>query len=202
MSAMITASGTPARWARFHSVSTTREPCDEFRLDLTAPDAAAGRGVLVGGPVERERGFVLHTDDWISDDTSLPIVAGLAMTGTREALTAMTDPETGPGRSVLLLGYAGWGEGQLEDELAVIINHGGKILDVIVEHPVYGELKANLMLTSRKELEEFLHRLAESDAYPLATVTGGVHLHTIEVPDEKVLDRIKEDLRAFGLLMK
>ncbi len=94
------------------------------------------------------------------------------------------------------------GKDQLEEELAVIINHGGKILDVIVEHPVYGELKANLMLTSRKELEEFLHRLAESDAYPLATVTGGVHLHTIEVPDEKVLDRIKEDLRAFGLLMK
>ncbi|HRO34135.1 MAG TPA: YqgE/AlgH family protein [Brevundimonas sp.] len=88
------------------------------RLDLTAPDAAAGRGVLVGGPVERERGFVLHTDDWISDDTSLPIVAGLAMTGTREALSAMTDPETGPDRSILLLGYAGWGEGQLEDELA------------------------------------------------------------------------------------
>ena len=42
---------------------------------------------------------------------------GLAMTGTREALAAMVDPDAGPSRSVLLLGYAGWGEGQLEDEL-------------------------------------------------------------------------------------
>lgn len=88
------------------------------RLDIASPDSAQGRIVLVGGPVERERGFVLHTDDWISPDATLPFGEGLAMTGTREALTAMTDQEVGPGRSVLLLGYAGWGEGQLEDELA------------------------------------------------------------------------------------
>ena len=51
-------------------------------------------------------------------DDSLPFGDGLAMTGTREALTAMTDDVSGPRRSTLLLGYAGWGEGQLEDELA------------------------------------------------------------------------------------
>src|SRR5690606_16606339 len=71
-----------------------------------------------GGPVERERGFVLHTDDWMTPETSLPFGDGLAMTGTREALVAMTDPVAGPKRSTLLLGYAGWGEGQLEEELA------------------------------------------------------------------------------------
>ena len=49
---------------------------------------------------------------------SLPFGEGLAMTGTREALAAMTDKTGGPRRSALLLGYAGWGEGQLEDELA------------------------------------------------------------------------------------
>ena len=87
------------------------------KLDIPAPEAAGDRAVMVGGPVERERGFVLHTDDWISPDSTLPFGGGLAMTGTREALTAMTDPEEGPSRSILLLGYAGWGEGQLEDEL-------------------------------------------------------------------------------------
>ena len=73
------------------------------KLDTDAPDAAAGRQVLIGGPVERER--------------SVAFAEGLAMTGTREALLAMVDPASGPHRSVLLLGYAGWGEGQLEDEL-------------------------------------------------------------------------------------
>ena len=86
------------------------------KLDAPAPDQALGRAVLMGGPVERERGFVLHTDDWMAGDDSLPFGDGLAMTGTREALAAMTDP-AGPQRSMLLLGYAGWGEGQLEDEL-------------------------------------------------------------------------------------
>jgi putative transcriptional regulator len=87
------------------------------KLKTEAPDEAAGRSVLIGGPVERERGFVLHTDDWLIDDASLAFAEGLAMTGTREALAAMVDPAAGPHRSVLLLGYAGWGEGQLEDEL-------------------------------------------------------------------------------------
>ncbi len=88
------------------------------KLDHPAPDQAAGRVVLMGGPVERERGFVLHTDDWMTGDDSLPFGDGLAMTGTREALAAMTDAVAGPRRSALLLGYAGWGEGQLEEELA------------------------------------------------------------------------------------
>jgi putative transcriptional regulator len=53
----------------------------------------------------------------VGDDT-LAFGDGLAMTGTREALAAMTDEIAGPRRSALLLGYAGWGEGQLEEELA------------------------------------------------------------------------------------
>ena len=80
------------------------------KLDAPAPEESQGRPVLMGGPVERERGFVLHTDDWMTGGDSLPFGEGLAMTGTREALAAMTDPE-GPARAVLLLGYAGWGEG-------------------------------------------------------------------------------------------
>ncbi|MDK2747044.1 MAG: YqgE/AlgH family protein [Brevundimonas sp.] len=88
------------------------------KLDAPAPEDSIGRVVLIGGPVERERGFVLHTDDWSTGDDTLPFGDGLAMTGTREALAAMTDAVSGPRRSALLLGYAGWGKGQLEDELA------------------------------------------------------------------------------------
>lgn len=88
------------------------------KLDVPSAERVEGVPVLMGGPVERERGFVLHTDDWASDETSIAFGGGLAMTGTKDALVAMTDPVAGPKRSTLLLGYAGWGEGQLEDELA------------------------------------------------------------------------------------
>lgn len=88
------------------------------RLDLPAPESLTGRPVLVGGPVERERGFVLHTDDWMATGSSSPFGDGLALTATREALTAMSEPHAGPRRAILVLGYAGWGEGQLEEELA------------------------------------------------------------------------------------
>ncbi len=87
------------------------------KLDVPAPQTTIGQPVLIGGPVQRERGFVLHTDDWMGDGDSIAFGEGLAMTGTREALLAMTDGVAGPRRSTLLMGYAGWGEGQLEDEL-------------------------------------------------------------------------------------
>lgn len=88
------------------------------KLDTPVSDLAQNRSVLIGGPVERERGFVLHTDDWTSQEGSLEFGEGFAMTGTREALTAMTDAEEGPRQAILILGYAGWGEGQLEEELS------------------------------------------------------------------------------------
>lgn len=91
---------------------------------------------------------------------------------------------------------------KLSDELNVIVDNGGRVLDVVVEHPLYGEIRANLMLSSRREIAEFMEKLAQSGAEPLSIVTGGVHLHTVEVPDSKALARIEEELRALGVLMR
>jgi len=86
------------------------------RLDIGTEIKAPADLVLLGGPVERERGFVLHTDDYQSE-SSLEIGAGLALTPTRDALEAMAAASGQPRRSLLALGYAGWGAGQLETEI-------------------------------------------------------------------------------------
>jgi putative transcriptional regulator len=73
--------------------------------------------VLLGGPVETERGFVLHTDDYVSAGSSTKVVDGIALTGTREVLEAMGSHNERPRRALLALGYSGWGPGQLEREI-------------------------------------------------------------------------------------
>lgn len=86
------------------------------RLGVKAEIQAPSDLVLLGGPIERERGFVLHTDDFVSPDSTLPIADGLGLTATRDVLDAMASVNH-PRKAILALGYAGWGPGQLEQEL-------------------------------------------------------------------------------------
>ena len=72
--------------------------------------------VLMGGPVELDRGFVLHTTDY-QGEFSLDVGGGVALTATREVLEAMASHNRAPAKSLLALGYAGWGAGQLEEEI-------------------------------------------------------------------------------------
>lgn len=97
-------------------------------LELTVPDLLGKLGVkthivlpeqavLFGGPVERERGFVLHTDDYASEDGTVAVSPGVSLTATRDVLQAMGEQNRRPRRSLLALGYAGWDAGQLDQEL-------------------------------------------------------------------------------------
>jgi len=91
---------------------------------------------------------------------------------------------------------------QIREELCAIVDFGGKVLDVIVEHPVYGELCANLMVASRYDVNLFLEALDEAEASPLLALTGGIHLHTLEAPDQAVLQEIIKKLDELGYLVK
>ncbi len=94
-----------------------------IQLDVIKPDEAirlpmqAGAvPVLRGGPVEAGRGFVLHSNDFYIDNSTLPIDGGVSLTATIDILRAIAKG-SGPDRAILALGYAGWSPGQLEDEM-------------------------------------------------------------------------------------
>jgi putative transcriptional regulator len=72
--------------------------------------------VHFGGPVENQRGFVLHSNDYVSDTGTLHVDDSTCMTATVEVLEDIAKGE-GPATSMLALGYAGWGPGQLEYEI-------------------------------------------------------------------------------------
>jgi len=85
-------------------------------LGLEAESAIGARAVLDGGPVRTDRGFVLHSEDFAAGDATQSIGPGVRLTATRDVLAAVASDHA-PERFVLALGCAGWGAGQLEDEL-------------------------------------------------------------------------------------
>lgn len=90
----------------------------------------------------------------------------------------------------------------MEAELNVIVDNGCTVLDVIVEHPVYGQLTGALQLASRYDVQQFIRRNETSDAVPLSALTEGIHLHTVSCPDTAALERICTALREMGILLE
>ena len=86
----------------------------------------------------------------------------------------------------------------MEAELCAVVDQGCSVLDVIVDHPVYGQLTGPLQLSSRYDVGQFLSRCA--GARPLSDLTGGIHLHTLSCPDEDAFRRTRESLAALGVL--
>ena len=91
---------------------------------------------------------------------------------------------------------------QTREELYAIVDQGCTVVDVIVEHPLYGELKGSLQLSSRYDVDQFIKKSLESEAVPLSRLTNGVHLHTLSCPDENAFLRAEQALRTLGFLVQ
>lgn len=90
----------------------------------------------------------------------------------------------------------------MERELTLMVDQGCTVENVIVEHPVYGQLTGPLELSSRYDVAEFIRRVRECEAQPLSALTDGVHLHRLRCPDEGALERVRAALDGAGFLVK
>lgn len=86
-------------------------------------------------------------------------------------------------------------------ELQTIIDLGGKVKDVIVDHPTYGTIKAELNLASNRDLKIFMKNSKKNGFKQLSSLTQDYHVHTIEVPDENTLEEIKKELKEVNILL-
>jgi len=90
------------------------------------------------------------------------------------------------------------GISEMSDELMIIVEYGGKIIDVVIDHPVYGEIVGVLHISTREDVEKFIDKVKETHAKPLASLTEGDHIHTLEVPSEKVFMIMLKELKEKG----
>lgn len=91
---------------------------------------------------------------------------------------------------------------QMEDELCSIVDLGGKIVNVMVNHRVYGHMEASLGINSRKKVMEFIENIRLGKSSPLKNITSNYHYHTVEAENEEILDSIEEMLREKGYLIE
>jgi uncharacterized protein len=88
------------------------------------------------------------------------------------------------------------------EELNLLVDAGVTVKDVTIVHPVYGDLTASIMVSSRYDVEQFIRRMNETEASPLLSLTEGSHLHTLTADAEAKLDAAIERLRTRGFLLE
>jgi len=91
---------------------------------------------------------------------------------------------------------------ETESELNLLVDYGVLVKNVKVEHPIYGDLTASIMVSNRKEVSEFIEKAKDTKATYLSQLTNGVHLHTIAAKDAETLDEAEQALKEAGYLLE
>lgn len=89
-----------------------------------------------------------------------------------------------------------------EKELNLLVDHGVLVKDVRIEHSVYGDLTASVMVSNRQEVKQFMENIKTTNSSLLSELTGGIHLHTISALSTQILDKAEAALKAEGFLIE
>ena len=109
------------------------------------------------------------------------------------------NPQVNPKNTKRIFSVFHTSEG-IREELYTIIDCGGKVLDVVVEHEIYGQITVDLILKNRKDVDDFMEKLSKNNSQPLNILTNGHHYHTVEAESEELLDLIEAKLQEKGFL--
>lgn len=90
---------------------------------------------------------------------------------------------------------------QVLDEFMTVLDLGGKILDVAVEHELYGQIRVDLLIETVQDAHDFVAKLAKCKDNPLKVLTDDCHYHTVAAPSEKLLNLIERELKEKGFLL-
>lgn len=91
---------------------------------------------------------------------------------------------------------------QTEDELLSIVNLGGRLMDIYVDHRIYGTIRKPLDISSKRDVDHFMHDMLTGVSSPLKNITDGYHFHTVEARSESILDEIERMLEEKGYLIE
>ena len=91
---------------------------------------------------------------------------------------------------------------QVEAEFLAVTELGGTVLDVAVEHEIYGQIRVDLLIEDPRDARDFARKLARCRDNPLKVLTDDCHYHTVAAPSQRLLDLIEEELRDRGFLLE
>lgn len=148
-----------------------------------------------GSTIAKELGL---TRQVIVKDIAILRAEGKNIIATPEGYIMPKQQKTTSVRRILALSHK---PEEIQHELECIVKFGGIIQDVIVEHPLYGEIKGMLMIKNLYDIQNFMDKLKKVKAEPLSILTGGVHLHTIEAENEEMMNIIIKELKEKGYLV-
>jgi transcriptional regulator of NAD metabolism len=179
-------------------VSTTRSP-ERLRASqrrASIADALADGACVPGDSLAHQLGVSRQV---IVQDIAVLRAGGLDIVATVRGYLLATTPTSSVVRRVIGVRH---GPDQVVEELTALVDTGVRVVDVVVAHPVYGELRAELDLRSRRDVQLWAERCHATEAHLLSELTDGAHVHTLEADQEQILDAAEEALRRLGFLVQ
>ncbi|UOQ95201.1 transcription repressor NadR [Halobacillus shinanisalinarum] len=152
---------------------------------------------ITGSSIAKEMNV---TRQVIVGDVSLIKASGEPIVATSQGYVYLTTihPESTCERTIVCQHSAE----QTEEELTILVDHGVKIEDVVVEHAVYGDLTARLNISSRRDIQRFIEQVDSTNASFLLELTSGIHTHTISADHIEALDEAEKELAERGILLE